>query len=346
MPEDFYSFNMPVYAPADGKVVTVVNHVEDNPIGQLNMEDNWGNIVLVWHYGRVYTACCHLKRGTVSVNEGESVRQGQLIGKVGNSGRSSVPHLHFQVQNNPDIGAASVEAELLHYLAPGGPMALYHTHGIPRQGERVRPLVQDDGLFHAAGFPLGCRWTVGVSCGRRVWEETWETDVDFSGNRFLVCTARGSRIRYMVNRYVLLLLDYEGPPDTGLYWLFLGLPRLPMTSEKVAWHDELPGGIMLPVMKRILADLLDPFHPLARVQTASRFNRNGSVLEVKTDLAHSGVLAGSKFRNVCVTSTFDLHKGLISLRAENGAGWTFSLTQISPSAGEDGMMKSKDHCPA
>ena len=342
--EDFYSFNMPVYAPADGKVVTVVNHIQDNPIGQVNIEENWGNLVILWHYGRVYTACCHLRRGTAVVSEGELVRQGQLIGRVGNSGRSSVPHLHFHAQYNPDVGAPSVEAELLHYLASADPGVLYHTHGIPRKGARVRPMTVDDRVFRAAGFPLGCRWVFEVSCGRKSWNETWETDVDFSGNRYLVCSSRRARVRYTVNRYVLLLLDYEGPPDTGLSWLFLGLPRLPMTSEKVAWNDELPGGLMLSLEKRLLSELLEPFHPLARVQTASSLSRNGSSFEVRTDLAHTGILAGKRLRKVCISSIFDLHRGLLSLTAENGDGPVFALKQISPSGADGDMSKSTGHC--
>jgi urea transporter len=333
--EDFYSFNMPVYSTADGKVVTVVNHIEDNPIGQVNTEDNWGNLVIVWHYGRVYTAYCHLRRGTASVSEGELVRQGQLIGRVGNSGRSTVPHLHFHVQNNPDIGAPSVEAELLHYLTPSGSADLYHTHGAPVRGEQVRPLATDDRVFSAAGFPLGRKWVFEVSIGDRTWKETWETDIDFSGNRYLACsTPRRSRIRYTVNRYVLLLLDYEGSPDTGLYWLFMGLPRLPMTSEKVTWQDELPGELMLPIVKRFLSDLLEPFHPLARVRTESRFTRTGSSFEVQTDLAHRGLLAGGRFKSVLISSSFDLHRGLLSLVSETEEERIFSLTQVAPSAAE------------
>ena len=72
--KSYYAYNMPVFAPADGKVVRVVHHVDDNPIGQVNVAQNWGNLVIIWHYDRVYTALCHLKKGSVGVAEGEEVR--------------------------------------------------------------------------------------------------------------------------------------------------------------------------------------------------------------------------------------------------------------------------------
>jgi murein DD-endopeptidase MepM/ murein hydrolase activator NlpD len=42
-----------------------------------------------------------LKDASVGVTVGEKVRTGQVIGRVGNSGNSSAPHLHFQLQSGP-----------------------------------------------------------------------------------------------------------------------------------------------------------------------------------------------------------------------------------------------------
>jgi murein DD-endopeptidase MepM/ murein hydrolase activator NlpD len=45
----------------------------------------------------------HLKRGSARVSEGEQVRLGQEIAAVGDSGNSLWPHLHFHVQDSPDL---------------------------------------------------------------------------------------------------------------------------------------------------------------------------------------------------------------------------------------------------
>ena len=54
-----------------------------------------GNWVILYHGNSTYTVYMHLQK--IHVSEGQTVRQGQTIGLVGNSGRSTGPHLHFEV---------------------------------------------------------------------------------------------------------------------------------------------------------------------------------------------------------------------------------------------------------
>lgn len=49
----------------------------------------------------------HLRDGSVLVRDGERVEKSQLVGAVGNSGNSSMPHLHFQLQSGPDPRTAT-----------------------------------------------------------------------------------------------------------------------------------------------------------------------------------------------------------------------------------------------
>ena len=60
-----------------------------------------GNYVIL-KCGDVYPLYAHLKKGSVCVRAGDIVRSGDPLGKVGNSGSSIQPHLHFQVMNTPD----------------------------------------------------------------------------------------------------------------------------------------------------------------------------------------------------------------------------------------------------
>ncbi|WP_432329629.1 hypothetical protein ACRQ5D_16800 [Mucilaginibacter sp. P25] len=62
LPEHFYCFNKPVLACGDGVVELVVNHVEDNDIGEENLKENWGNTVVVRHAAGLYSKLSHLKK--------------------------------------------------------------------------------------------------------------------------------------------------------------------------------------------------------------------------------------------------------------------------------------------
>ena len=63
-PEDYYAFNKPVIAPADGRVEEIVDGVDENTIGKVDLEHNWGNTVILRHADQLYTKISHLKKGS------------------------------------------------------------------------------------------------------------------------------------------------------------------------------------------------------------------------------------------------------------------------------------------
>lgn len=74
----------PVYATADGT------------IGKAQYFGSYGNYVQIEHGGEMQTRYAHLSSYTVA--SGEAVRKGDLIGYVGSTGRSTGPHLHYEVR--------------------------------------------------------------------------------------------------------------------------------------------------------------------------------------------------------------------------------------------------------
>jgi len=99
--EDFYAFGREVLAPADGTVIEVIDGVRDNTPGSMNPYSALGNCVTIQHREGEVSVLAHLKRGSIVVKVGDKVKRGQLLGKCGNSGNSSEPHLHYHVQNSP-----------------------------------------------------------------------------------------------------------------------------------------------------------------------------------------------------------------------------------------------------
>lgn len=82
-----------VYAAASGKVVKVVSFCKE---GQTSCGGRYGNYIMIEHPNGQRTIYAHLQK--VSVSVGQSVKQGKQIGTIGNTGRSTGPHLHFQIE--------------------------------------------------------------------------------------------------------------------------------------------------------------------------------------------------------------------------------------------------------
>ena len=91
-----------VIAAQSGKVILA----KDSPDCPSNTEvvpcngSGYGNYVKIEDASGVVIIYAHMHQGTITVKEGDYVEQGQVIGKVGSSGRSTGAHLHFEVRVN------------------------------------------------------------------------------------------------------------------------------------------------------------------------------------------------------------------------------------------------------
>ncbi|MDA9774096.1 M23 family metallopeptidase [Saprospiraceae bacterium] len=103
--EAFKTYNQDLLAVSDGIVVFVKDSVPENdPFGskyavQINKENVAGNYVVLDIGNEIYAFYGHLIPGSLSVKVGEHVKQGDMIGKLGNSGNSTGPHLHFHLES-------------------------------------------------------------------------------------------------------------------------------------------------------------------------------------------------------------------------------------------------------
>lgn len=105
---NYYCFEQNILAPADGIVISVFDECADNkilPFGLINryINDIRGNYVVIKHSGDEFSVLAHLRQGSMNVVKGQFVKHGDVIAKCGNSGRSSEPHLHFQVQKGSNF---------------------------------------------------------------------------------------------------------------------------------------------------------------------------------------------------------------------------------------------------
>ena len=97
----YYCWDQPMLAPADGTVVAAEDIHPDQPIGSQDGDNPAGNTVVIEFGPDLYVQLSHLRSGSVTVDVGDRVEAGDLIGTCGNSGFSLEPHLHMQVQTTP-----------------------------------------------------------------------------------------------------------------------------------------------------------------------------------------------------------------------------------------------------
>jgi len=123
--DDYYAYGADVLAAADGRVTSAANNQQEDPsamqrpnetqeayFARLQKEQGerlakgltaiTGNYVMIDHGKNEYSLYAHLQPDSVRVHVGDQVKTGDLIGKLGSSGNSTEPHLHFHVCDKPD----------------------------------------------------------------------------------------------------------------------------------------------------------------------------------------------------------------------------------------------------
>lgn len=107
--EQFYGFGADVLAVADGTVVAVGDGVpESTPFTSKPPETKagfGGNQVILEIAPDVYAAYGHLQPGSIAVDVGDEVHTGDVLARLGNTGPSQGPHLHFGLLDKPDLFA-------------------------------------------------------------------------------------------------------------------------------------------------------------------------------------------------------------------------------------------------
>jgi urea transporter len=249
---DFHVFNQPVLSPVRGHVAAIRNDIADNPPGEMNLVDNWGNHVLIDIGGGLYVLLAHLRRGSVKISRGDNVTPGAPLGRCGNSGRSAQPHLHMHVQRGSRLGSPTVPFHLAHCLINGREYAL---DGQPSEGQTVASLLGDVPLATACSPRPGREWR--FKSGASEWRLAAETGL--LGDTRLVSSAGGS-VQATSARSLLALHERRGSPDLLLDAFILAFGMIPFAAQALCWRDAADASLLpLPLSLRLARRLRHPF---------------------------------------------------------------------------------------
>ena len=277
---DYHCYKLPVLAPADGTVAKVVDDIPDNKIGEVNLKDNWGNLVLLYHAPGLYSMACHFSPGSLKVQQGQPVRRGDMLGLCGSSGRSPEPHLHWQLQATARVGAPTLEVELHDVVREGDTPRLMGTY-TPREGDVVRNLKPDDNVARDLRLTYGeaLRFTVnGVEMPR---EETVVPDIDLYGNLQLRSEEQRAILHYNTGDDLFTVFDTIGRRRSVLHIMHAALARVPFEVEAtLRWEDHLPLRHFLAWPGRLALDIVSPFTRNTGIRMTYRARRQGQQLVI------------------------------------------------------------------
>jgi murein DD-endopeptidase MepM/ murein hydrolase activator NlpD len=132
--DDYFAYGRAILAPAAGRVVAVVDGIPDNVPGTMDTSHLAGNHVILDHGDGEFSLLAHLAPGSVAVKLGDRVGAGARLGRCGNSGHSSEPHLHYHLQTTARLGEGEgLPAPFVGYVADGVAVP----RGEPIKGQRV-----------------------------------------------------------------------------------------------------------------------------------------------------------------------------------------------------------------
>lgn len=104
---DMIDQGVDVLASAAGTVSGLRDGMEDVRFTAENSNDvdgrECGNGVVLRHADGWETQYCHLRKGSITVTQGQQVQAGDILGEVGMSGRAAFPHVHLSVRSNGKV---------------------------------------------------------------------------------------------------------------------------------------------------------------------------------------------------------------------------------------------------
>jgi urea transporter len=237
--EEYYAYKKPVNAPCAGRVIKVVNNISDNMPGDVDSQNNWGNLVIIDTTEGWFAELSHFKYESIVVNEGDWVEVGTKLGLCGNSGYSPQPHIHVQAQASVHVGAATMPFCFQGYLDKGEFVAF----NLPEEGSQVEPLYAERSLEYKTAFILEQKFHYrAFDDSDREIDLILKVCMDSNGETYFSSdfNSGNGKLFFNRNKHSFYFYRLEGN-DPWLSLIFSALPRLPLLYRaKMSWQDKLP----------------------------------------------------------------------------------------------------------
>ncbi len=265
---DYACYQQPVTSPVQGRIVWVVKHFPDNPIGTVDTVNNWGNMVMIYDARGFYAVLAHFAENSIVVNEGDWVYEGTFLGECGNSGYSPQPHIHMHLQWTMSMLSMTIPFRFTNYAvgdvqthaAQEAPSKTYHTHAIPAVGETVTHSPLNPFWDQLTNFALDDTLTFDVfQNDRKRGSVTLEVTMAIDGTFYWATP--NAKLYFGKWGGTFFCFHIEGD-DPYLRLIYLALPKMPLVGESpLTWNDILPVSQALSGWRRAVAGVFAALRP-------------------------------------------------------------------------------------
>lgn len=268
--DDYYCYNKPVLAPADGYVYQISNITDDNEINDVNTNKNWGNTIIINHLNGLYTQFSHLKKDSFKVRIGDYVTKGTMLATCGNSGRSPEPHLHFQVQLSPEIGAKTYYYPFGYYFEKTDDKPILRIGEVPAENSIIYNVDGLDLMNNAFNFKPGKELNVSFN-GEKV---SWKVATNQYNQTYIFCEKTKSTAYFVNDGTIFYFTDFEGRKNSALYAFYRSCFRLLLAGVRdMEVKDSIPLSKELPLSVKWLQDFIAPIALLSQVTYSSKLSK-------------------------------------------------------------------------
>ncbi|MBF0226581.1 MAG: urea transporter [Desulfobacterales bacterium] len=268
--EHYYAYCKPVLSPTSGRIIKVIDTLHDNRIGEVDKNDNWGNLIIIQDVRGFFVEISHLAYRSIKVKQGDWVEKGVFLGFCGNSGYSPQPHIHVQVQGTGEVGSYTLPFSFTNYLTE----KTFHANNIPEVDTTIETLVSNKNLDIRMSFILDSEFKYDVIKNNEKIKDLILTVKMSLDGTYYFDSGKG---KLFFGTYLGTFYFYRVEGDDYLLnMIFMAIPRLPLAyKEKIEWKDYLPLVVATKGLKKAIGQFISSFYP--------------DISEIKCNYAYTGI---------------------------------------------------------
>ncbi len=268
--DHFYCYNKDILAPYDGYVYDILNTVEENDIGDMDTSQNWGNTIIINHLNGLFSQISHIKKDSFGVVIGQYVTKGTYLAKCGNSGRSPEPHIHFQLQTTPFIGAKTYPYPIAYFIERVGDKKTLKISEVPKEGSNISNVQVNEILAISYCLLPGLKIKLHKENTGQV--TNWEIFTDSLNQTHIYCHQTKSYAYFVNDKTMFYFTDFEGDKSSLLFQFYLAAYRqLLGYYETVKVKDKVPLIHFNNPAVQFFQDFFAPFYLFTKANYSSRF---------------------------------------------------------------------------